>query len=166
MQLQDFFDYKNRLVRDLLTNEKIVHLINEEVPFEEAYEQLAFKQVFPFEYVPETAQDGYTFICSEVDIQSVPTKTFLVPTIYIWIFAHRSRLRLPEGGVRTDALCSEICKVINGSRYYGLGQLNLYSVKRYAPMTDYNGKVLTFQAKEFNRQFDGAAPMPSNRKEI
>lgn len=163
MQLQDFFDYKNKLMEDLLTNETIVHLVNSEVSMEDAGD-LAYTQIFPYEYICETVQDGSTFICFDVDIQSVSNKTFLTPVLYIWVMSHRSTLRLPEGGVRPDKICSEICKVINGSRYYGLGELNLYSVKRFAPLTDYQGKLMTFYAKEFNRQFDGAKPTPVNRK--
>ena len=135
MQLQEFFDYKNQLMEDLLTTKEIVRLINEDVSFENA-ERLAYTQVFPCEYVPDTAQEGKTYICFDVDIQESLSKTYLLPTIYIWVFTHRSKLRLPEGGVRTDALCSEIAKTINGSRLYGLGELNLESVKRFAPMTD------------------------------
>lgn len=164
MQLEDFFDYKNRLMEDLLTRPKIVSLINDQIDMENA-EDLVYKQVFPFEYVPETVQDGHTYICCDVDVQGVVNKTYLTPTIYIWVFSHRSKLVLPEGGVRTDKLCAEISKAINGSRYYGLGQLNLYAVKRYAPMTDYNGKIMTFHAKEFNRQYDASIPVPGNRKE-
>lgn len=163
MQLSDFFDYKNRLMEDLLTNETIVSLIRPDVDFANAAD-LAYTQVFPCEYVPETVQGGATYICFDVDIQNVTGKTFMTPTLYVWVFTHRSNLRLPEGGVRTDKICSEICKAINGSRYYGLGELNLYAVKRFAPMTDYQGKVMTFTAKEFNRQFNGAKPTPSNRK--
>lgn len=163
MQLNDFFDYKNKLMEDLLTNETIVSLINQNLDMKDAH-SLAYSQVFPLEYVPETVQTGATYICFDVDIQSVSTKTYLTPVLYIWIFTHRSNLRLPEGGVRVDKICSEICETINGSRYYGLGELNLYSVKRFAPMTDYQGKVMTFNAKEFNRQFNGAKPVPSNRK--
>lgn len=163
MQLEDFFDYKNRLMEDLLTRESIVRLLNDDISMDDA-DKLVYKQVFPYEYIPETVQDGHTFICCDVDIQIVPNKTFLVPTLYVWEFAHRSKLRLPEGGVRTDKLCCEISKAINGSRYYGLGQLNLSSVKRYAPMTDFNGKAMIFHAKEFNRQYDGTLPIPTNRK--
>lgn len=163
MQLKDFFDYKNQLMKDLLTHESIVSLIKQDIDMKDAI-NLAYSQVFPYEYVPKTVQDGDTYICFDVDIQNVSSKTFLTPTLYIWVFAHRSKLRLPEGGVRTDKLCSEICEVINGSRYYGLGELNLYSVKRFAPMTDYQGKVMTFYAKEFNRQFNGAKSTPANRK--
>ena len=163
MYLEEFYDYKNQLMGDILTNETIVALINENVPFEEA-ETLAYTQVFPYEYLPETVEEGRTFICFDVDIQRSNGKTFLSPVIYIWVFTHKSLLRLPEGGVRPDKLCSEICKVIDGSRMYGLGELNIYSAKRFSPMTDYQGKVLMFQATDFNRVYDPKRPVPSNRK--
>ena len=164
MQLQEFFDYKNQLMEDLLTNENIVRLLDDTVTLEDAG-RLAYSCVFPCEYVPETVQKGKTFICFDVDIQKSVNKTFLLPTLYVWVFTHRSKLRLPNGGgVRTDKLCSEICKAINGSREYGLGELDLYSVKRFAPMTDFQGKVLTFYAKDFNRVYDPSKPVPSNRK--
>lgn len=165
MQLEDIFDYKNQLMKDLLTNETIVHLINEDVIMEHA-DELAYKQVFPAEFVPETIHDGSTFVMFDVDVQSVPNKTYLIPTLYVWVYAHRSRLRLPDGGgVRTDKLCSEICKVINGSRYYGLGELNFAGMRRFAPVTDYNGKAMTFTAKEFNRLHDPKQSIPANRKD-
>lgn len=165
MQLEDVYNYKNRLMEDLLTNKEIVTLINEHISFDDS-KCLMYSQVFPFEYVPETVQEGHTYICCDVDIQRALNKTFFVPTLYVWVFAHRSKLRLPNGGgVRTDKMCSEICKAINGSRYYGLGELELSSVKRFAPMTDYQGKVLTFNMKEFNHPFVPNKPKPSNRKD-
>ena len=164
MQLQEFFDYKNQLMEDLLTSESIVRLLDDDISMDDAG-KLAYKNVFPCEYVPETVQDGKTFICFDVDIQQSVNKTYLLPTLYVWVFTHRSKLRLPNGGgVRTDKMCSEICKAINGSRKYGLGELDLYSVKRFAPMTDYQGKVLTFYAKDFNRVYDPHKATPSNRK--
>ncbi len=105
------------------------------------------------------------FICCDVDVQRSVNKTFLLPVLYVWVFTHKSKLRLPEGGVRTDKLASEIAKAINGSRYYGLGELDLYSAKRFAPITDYQGKVLTFQATDFNRFTPSGKPVPSNRKQ-
>lgn len=163
MQLDEFFDYKNKLMEDLLTNETIVHLVDDDIPFEDAA-SLAYSKIYPCEYVPDTVEHGNTYVCFDVDIQSAANKTFLYPILYIWLFTHRSKLRVPEGGLRIDRLCSEICKTINGSREYGLGELSLYGVKRFAPMTDFNGKVMTFMAKDFNRQFDGAKFVPSNRK--
>ena len=164
MQLQEFFDYKNQLMEDLLTSESIVRLLDDDISMDDAG-KLAYKNVFPCEFVPETVQDGKTFICFDVDIQQSVNKTYLLPTLYVWVFAHRSKLRLPNGGgIRTDKLCSEICTAINGSRKYGLGELDLYSVKRFAPMTDYQGKVMTFFAVDFNRMHDPHKETPSNRK--
>lgn len=164
MQLEEFFDYKNQLMEDLLTTESVVRLIDENISMENAH-TLAYKRVFPCEYVPETVEHGDTYICFDVDLQAVLDKTFLIPVMYIWVFTHRSNLRLPNGGgVRTDKLCSEINKVINGSLKYGLGELNLNGVKRFAPMTDFQGKVMTFTAKDFNRQFNYKKEVPTNRK--
>lgn len=164
MQLEEFFDYKNQLMNDLLTNKEIVRLLADDCEPANDVQSLVYKQVFPCEYIPDTIEHGQTFICCDVDIQRSLNKTFLLPVLYVWVFSHKSKLRLPEGGVRTDKLCSEIAKAINGSRDYGLGELDLYSVKRFAPITDYQGKVMMFQAQDFNRTLPTDKPVPSNRK--
>lgn len=163
MQLSEFFDYKNKLMEDLLTNPEVVKLLDKSVELKDA-SNLAYTHVFPYEYIPDTVEEAKTFICFDVDVQESINKTFLLPTLYIWVFSHKSKLRLTEGGVQTDKLVSEIAKTINGSRLYGLGELDLYSVKRFAPVTDYQGKVMTFHAKEFNRPAPNNRPIPSNRK--
>lgn len=164
MQLDEFFDYKNQLMDDLLTSKRIVTLLSDDCKATRNPESLMYSQLYPYEYIPETVTHGHTFICCEVEIQRVPNKTFLTPSLYVWVFTHKSKMRLPEGGVRTDKLCSEVAKKINGSRLYGLGELGLYSVRRFAPITDYQGKVMMFQATDFNRLSPSDKPIPSNRK--
>jgi len=163
MQLHEIYDYKNQLMEDLLSNADIVRLIDEKVN-PHGSEILAYNNVFPYEYIPETAEDGRTFICFDVDVLSAENKTFYLPALYVWVFCHKSKLRLPEGGVRTDSLCCKIAETIAGSRKYGLGELLLYSVKRFAAMTDYPGKVMTFHARDFNTQYDPMKYTPVNRK--
>lgn len=163
MHLDEFFKYKNKLMEDILNTPSIVDLISPGIKPEKIHD-LAYRQVFPYEFVPDTVEQGNTFICFDVDIQKSVNKTYLLPTLYVWVFTHKSLLRLPEGGVRTDRLCSEICKKINGSKEYGLGDLDLYSVKRFAPMTDYQGKCLTFYATDFNRIYNPNKKIPKDRK--
>ena len=164
MHLEEFYDYKNRLMEDLLTNADILRLLDDNFRTTDTPKKLVYTQVFPHEYIPDTIEHGQTFICCDVDIQKSVSKTFLSPVLYIWVFSHKSKLRLPEGGVRTDKLCSKIAEAINGSRFYGLGELDLYSAKRFAPIADYQGKVLTFHATEFNRTSPTGKPIPTNRK--
>lgn len=164
MYLDELFDWKNQFMKDILTHENIYSLLKADATQDEAY-GLAYTQVFPYEYIPDTIEEAKTYICFDIDVQETYNKNFLEPTLTIWILTHKSLLRLPEGGVRTDKLCSEITKVINGSRYYGLGELNISSVRRFAPLMDYQGKSLVFRAKEINRIYDPVRKTPSNRKE-
>lgn len=164
MQLEELFDYKNRLVYDLLSNEKIVEIISRGFPVDDPAD-LVYKRIFPYEYVPETIEEAGTYICCDVDIQRSYNKTFLEPVIYVWIFTHKSQIRHSEGGVVTDKLACEISKTVNGSRFYGLGELDLYSVRRFAPIADYQGKIMTFNAKDFNRTYTPNKPTPENRKQ-
>lgn len=164
MQLEEFYDYKNQLMADLVTSRDIVGLMSDERKVIDNPETLIYEQIFPYEYVPEPTTHGRTFICCDVDVQRTTDKTYLSPVMYLWVFTHKSKLRLPQGGVRVDKLCSEISKSLNGSRMYGLGELSLYSVKRFAPITDYQGKVMTFHTKEFNRPHPTRHTIPSNRK--
>lgn len=164
MNLSELFNYKNQLMDDLLTNKKIVRLLCDDEKNIDDPHDLVYTQVFPYEYIPDTVQHGKTFICCDVDVGRSLNKTFLLPTLYIWVFTHKSKLRLQEGGVRTDKLACEIATVINGSRYYGLGELDFYSIKRFAPVSDYQGKVMTFQAQDFNRLSPTGKDAPTNRK--
>lgn len=162
--LDEFFDYKNQLMNDLMTSDNVLRLLSESESISPTPEDVMYKQVFPYEFVPETIEHGKTFICCEVDIVDAIDKTFLVPVLYIWVFTHKSKVRMPGGGIRVDRLSSEITKLINGSRMYGLGELNLKSAKRFSPAENYLGRVLTFYAKDFNRLSPSNKAVPGNRK--
>lgn len=164
MYLDEFYDYKNQLMDDLLTNDTILKLLSDDGISTVNPEDLMYKQVFPYEYVPETIEHGQTYICCDVDVTATRNSTFISPTLYVWIFTHKSKLRLPQGGVRVDRLASEIDKELNGSRYYVLGELNLDSARRFAPTLDYQGKVLVYSGKEFNRVNPTGKTIPANRK--
>lgn len=165
MQLDEFFEYKNQLVKDLVTDDRVVRLLSDDATPPGDATSFVYTQIFPFEFIPDTVETGRTYICCDVDVQKVPNSLFLTPSIYVWVFTHKSLLRLPEGGVRTDRLCSVISNILNGSRYYGVGELDLSSVRRFAPIQDYQGKVMTFTATEFNRLSPSGKPIPSNRRE-
>ena len=103
-------------------------------------------------------------MCCDVDVLDVGKRPYYGLALYIWVFAHKSVLRLPKGGVRTDAICANIDQRISGSRLYGMGKLELDYVKRFAPMADYTGKVMRYVATDFYRLNDLKQPVPSNRK--
>ena len=164
--LDELFDYKNQFIDDIMKNQRIIRMLSTSGDALRKPEELLYKQIFPYEYVPYTVEHGSTFICCEVDIRRVSNKTYLSPEMYVWVFTHDSLTRLPQGGLRVDSICSEITRVINGSRLYGLGQLNLYSATRFAPITHYQGRTLVFEASDFNRIYNPKQKIPVNRKRV
>lgn len=163
MILDEFFNYKNKLMETLCHNKNIVRLITDSDKAPVPNTKLAYTQIYPFEYIPDTVDDGRTFICFDVDIAQVYDKTYYAPVLYLWVFTHKSKIRLKQGGIRTDQLAVEIDKELNGSRYFGLGELDLYSVGRFSPISDYQGRIMTYTAKDFNRPGISKKP-PANRK--
>ena len=163
MQLEEFFDYKNLLMADMCKNPNIVKLVTENDEAAVPNHQLPYTQLFPFEFIPDAVSEARTFICFDVDIVSVPNKTFYYPVLYIWPFTHKSKLHMTSGGVLLDKLCTEVDKMLNGSRFYGLGQLKLSSVGRFEPTTDYLGRTLVYTTADFNKLGAGNRT-PSNRK--
>ena len=148
---------------DICSNENVVSLItgqdNPTVPDK----TLPYEQVYPFQFIPETENTSRTFVCFDVDILKAPNKTFYYPVIYIWIMVHKSKMRTNGLGCRTDAISSAIDQMLNGNRFYGLGELELGAVGRFIPTTDYLGREVVYYTKDFNRS-PGMKPTPANRK--
>lgn len=161
--LDELFDYKNQLMEALCSNESVVKLVTDEDEPNVPNLDLPYTRIFPYEFVPETVDDAGTFICLDVDIDDVANKTYLYPVIYIWVFTHKSKMHLPTGGIRTDQLCVEIDRMLNGNRRFGLGTLELKNVGRFAPILDYQGRALVYAASDFNRPGVSRLP-PANRK--
>lgn len=61
MQLEEFYDYKNQLMGDILTNKNIISLLDSDISFDDA-SKLAYTQVFPCEYIPDTVEHGNTWV--------------------------------------------------------------------------------------------------------
>lgn len=165
MELAELDDYKQRLMKDICSDVDIVKLITDKKSVSVPDMTLRYKSVYPYEFIPDTVSEGQTFVCFDVDIAQTTNRTFYTPMVYIWVFTHKSKIRIDAaqgGGVRTDKLCMAIDKVIHGSRLYGLGKLELFSVGRFTPIDDYLGRVLTYYTRDFNS--GTPKPVPSNRK--
>lgn len=163
MQLEELFDYKNLLMKELCSNEAIVRLLSQQDDPQVPNYDLPYTQIYPFEYVPETEDKGRSFICFEVDIHKVENKTFYIPVIYVWVIVHKGSLRTKDKRLRLDELTVEVNKILNGSRYFGLGAVELDSTEGFHPTVDYLGRVLVYYAADFN-QPSGRRKMPANRK--
>lgn len=164
MNLNEFFEYKNFLMKLLCSDEAVVRLMTASEEAAVPNHTLPYTQIFPYEFVPETVDKATTFICFDVDIVDVMNRTYYNPVLYIWIFTHASKLHMEEGGVLTDQICVAVNRLLNGNRLFGLGRLSLKSVTRFVPIQDYQGRCMVFTATDFNRPYSKNR-VPSNRRE-
>lgn len=152
--LDEFFDYKNKLMELLCSDLELMKLVTgnddltqNDMPLRSAI----YRLIFPYEFTPETTEHAESYICFDVDIDKVYNKTFLNPTLAVFAICHKSNLRTPHSGVRTDAMASRIDAILNGNREFTLGTLELKSVERFVPITDFQGRVLIYTGDDWNR---------------
>lgn len=163
MELNEFFNYKNRLMEDICKTKPIIQLLTGKSDPSLPATDLIYEQIFPYEFLPDTEDKAKSFICFDADITEVG-KTIYMPVLYIWVFCHKSSLRIPGGGVLPDELAKEVNKKINGSRLYGLGALDLYGVHRFSPADDFLGRVLTYKATDWYKGRNYKHPIPAKRE--
>ena len=154
--------YKNHLMQDICTNETLVRLLTNDADAKAPAPELRYRQVFPYEYVPQTAEDATTYITYDVAVTRVPNKTFVISVLDIYVFSHKSLMRLDEGGIRPDMVTIELEKTLNGSRMYGLGELDLVLHEPFSPIEDYYGRHIRYTANDFNRVI-AHKPIPAKR---
>ena len=86
MQLEEFYDYKNLLMKQLCCDPEVVTSVTDNDDAKVPNHDLPYEQIFPYEYIPETVNDARNFICFDMDIVSVPNKTIYIPVISKIIF--------------------------------------------------------------------------------
>ena len=165
MNLTELYRYKSRIMKDLCSNERIVKLVTGNDEAAVPNHDLPLTQIIPNRFVPETINDGKTFICYDIEVKAAAdlNKTFYVPVLQLFVFTHKSQFYLKDGGILVDELTAEIDKMLNGNRFYGLGTLKLDSDSVFYPTRDYYGRDLTYYAAEFNRP-KGKDGRPVNRQ--
>lgn len=136
--------YKNSLALLLMENVKVMSLL------EAPPGNVIYDRIFPFEYVPDKTDTDKSIIAMECVVPDVSNDVIKTVDIYVYIIVHKGRMKV-ESGVRTDALAAAIDRVLNGSRDFGFGRLQLESVDTFKPNEEFYGRVLVYTTKEVNR---------------
>ena len=92
-----------------------------------------------------------TYLCFDVAAPRIIDRAFSDFRIYFWIISHERAMRTPKGLV-TDLLSCEVDKLMNGSREFGLGRVELMGWDRFTPADDFHGRSLTYRTVDFNRE--------------
>lgn len=150
--LEEFTSYKQTLMQAICTSDSIVNLLKKPSdPENITGRDMRYNRIFPYNYVPLTAETATTFICFSVTAPNVRDNVITQLYLYVWVFTHQDLMKTDKG-MRTDLLVSEIDKLINGSTKYGFGKVRLRSCEITAvPTEGYTGLCSVYTVEDLNR---------------
>lgn len=165
MNLEELGVLKDRAVSRLIRDENIVDVLIGDAaknPYTDIETLLLGENgsgnggcVFKYEYVPETQEDAKTFLCIEdVPVESPNGNTMVGIKLYVFAYCSKSIMqtyhRSNSSGTRIDILMSDIDKVLNGSREFGIGQLIREDGDIYKPEKTYYGRMAVYSVSTFS----------------
>lgn len=154
--LEEIPKYKNDLLYELYTNEKIIKYLDEDEI--DGYD-LINKNIFPYPYIPNVETEVKTYIAFDVYVPRVQDKMFKTVQVVINLFSHKDVGTCTQiigdtciCDTIVDKLCIEIDKILNGSFDYGVDEVQLVSVMPYIPNPIFFGKTLIYNVPNFNQR--------------
>ena len=146
---------KNRIIKEFIKDKEIVAAINSTDVT--SPEKLKGTHIFDYHQNPHTINTVETFITVQVHIPqpfSFEDKTFVKPTVEIWIISHEKHMivdnvpKVTEN--RNDYLSRLIDNKLNGKSGFGIGKLNLTSNNEGAYQQDYVFRKMVFECLDLN----------------
>jgi len=159
--LQDGVDYKQEVVKRLVSSQEVVGLLlnnpNIDLDSDEAVDSLD-DLIFDFDYIDRTVERSNAFIMVDADMIMPTSGSFNMWELYVQIVCHKDYVRLDgkkfKGvvGNRRDNLMCEVDKLLNGSRMFGVGKLELKSATTAMVPDSFTSKLLTYTISEVRRE--------------
>lgn len=143
--------YRDTIMESICKCDAIVDLLRPEDQPNMRATELPYKFIFPYGHIIDKTTDASVYLCFDVVAPRVIDRTFTDFRIDFWIISHERRMKTPKGLV-TDLLSIELDKLINGSRCFGLGKVELKTWDQFSPAEDFYGRSLVYRTVDFNRE--------------
>ncbi len=148
---------KNKIIKDFIKDPVLLAAIGSPEADTLKPEKYLNKHIFNYNQNPFTLNTVTTFITVQVHIPQTYdwNKTFVTPTIEIWIISHEKHMtvnnvpKITEN--RNDYISEIIDNKLNGQSGYGIGTLNLVSNIEGSFQQDYLYRKMVFEGKDLNQ---------------
>jgi len=133
-------NYKGELILDIINSEGVVGAIDSQQDGVFESDDLIYKNVFPFHFVPGTERKADCYVLIAVNILRInpANAAFVDLNLKLWALCHAERMRMPDGGTRIDRLAEEFRGLFDGVSKYGFGTLQLVDSTEFV----YNEKFI------------------------
>lgn len=151
---------KNKLVKELIKDKRIVEAIDSSKISKDSPEELINTHIFDYAQNPNTINTTDTFITIQVHIpytremEISGKSTYVKPTLEIYIISHEDHMivkNIPKvKSNRNDYISRLIDEKFNGASNFGIGDMTLLSNTEGSIQQNYSFRKLVFQCVDLN----------------
>ena len=146
--------YKNKLMLSIVTSPELIELVNKDyIDSGECVnsDELIYKQLFPYYYIPETQTEVLPYITMKVNGLGVKDKIYNKAEVYIRVISHQDCMYVKGGGgTRIDLMGEIIEELFNGRDDFGFGEMELKWNIETDISTFHKCRELRFLVEDFN----------------
>lgn len=151
--LKDIGKYKKTLLSTLISSSDICELLFNKANYtEDDVDNLVYTQIFPYLYIDGTQTEVLSYLCFEVDVPRVPTKTIKNMQLIVWTYCHKDTMKYTKKGyfgTKADILADMVERQLRESDQFGIGKLQLISCTTFCPKNEYYGRKLIYNIPDF-----------------
>lgn len=149
-------DWKNRVINEMINNSELMSCFEKT---EDEIENIVYKNIFPYGYIPEKQTNVDVYITVQVSIPKITfNKIWAYPRLIINIVCHQNFMELKKSGIsadRIDYMSSIIDEMFNGSEGWGCGKLELATNVEENLSTTYKYRQLVFVGQDLSNNICG-----------
>ncbi len=146
--------YKKKLMSLIVNSPELISLVNDEYVTDgecENADDLIYKQIFPYYYIPETQEETLSYVLMKVNGLGVRGKIYNQAEVYICVAAHQRIMKVKHGGgTRIDLMGEAIEELFNGRDDFGFGKMELKSNVETNISAEHRCRELRFIVEDFN----------------
>lgn len=146
--------YKKKLISSIVNSPELISLIDNQYIVDDECENaddLIYKQIFPYYYIPETQTKALAYILMRVNCYGIPNSIYKKADVYIYVVSHQDIMYVKNGGgTRIDLMGEVVEKLFNGRDDFGFGEMELISNLEDNINNTHRCRILQFSVEDFN----------------
>ena len=136
-------------IASLLTNDPDIDMSSDEA------DDIFDKYLYDYGYIDDSATESRAYICVEAEAAKSPTAAVQNMKLYITVVCNKRFMSLDPTkfpgliGNRRDNIVRYVDKVLGGADLFGIGKMQLESVRTVSAPVGYTARELTYKVADF-----------------
>ena len=145
--------YKRKLITSIVNSPDLIALVNDNyVEDGECIDsdELIYKQIFPFYYIPDTQTKAQSYVMVKVNGLGVKNKIYNKAEVFVCVASHQDIMETKGGGTRIDLMGEIIEGLFNGRDDFGFGEMELKFNTEDEININHRCRIIKFIVEDFN----------------